>query len=324
MKHKKSYQIILLFFVYNLSFAQSEDLTKYLPEVRAINKVAATLPQFDLSTPEKIVKSRVLFYKPVKTVLTPRDSVIDNISVRIFRPDTILAVVMEIHGGGWCVGSAKEDDQQNDVLARTCKVAVISVDYRLSPENVYPAQVDDCENILLWLLKNVRSRFGVEKIILSGESAGANLATLILIRSRNKQVNIKNIIGLNLFYGAFDISGTPSSRLSDTYAIFISKKVLHQFYEKTFPNKSLEQLRDPTISPLFANLNGLPPALFSVGGLDPLLDDSRFMASRWESSGNQSILKIYPECPHAFNKLPTKMANVANNNVYKWINDLLR
>ena len=61
MKHKKSYQIILLFFVYNLSFAQSEDLTKYLTEVRAINKVAATLLQFDLSTPEKLQNQECFF-----------------------------------------------------------------------------------------------------------------------------------------------------------------------------------------------------------------------------------------------------------------------
>jgi acetyl esterase len=324
MKLKKIYQLILLVFASNLSFGQSEDLTKYLPEVRAINKVAAALPQFDLSTPEKIAKSRTLFYTPVKTVLTPQNRVVQNISIRIFRPDTMRAVVMDIHGGGFCVGSAKEDDQQNDVLARTCKVAVVSIDYRLSPENPYPAQVDDCETILTWLLKNSKSEFGVEKIIISGESAGSNLATLILIRLRDKQVNIKNVVGLNLFYGGYDLSGTPSSRQYDSNAIFISKRVLNQFFEKTFPNKSLEQLRDPTISPLFANLNALPPALFSVGDLDPLLDDSKFMASRWESTGNQTILKIYPECPHAFNKLPTQMANVANNNVYKWINNLLR
>ena len=313
----KSFQLLVLAYCH-------EDLTKYLPEVRAINKVAAALPQFDLSTPEKIAKSRTLFYTPVKTVLTPQNRVIDNINVRIFRPDTIRAVVMEIHGGGFCVGSAKEDDQQNDIMARTCKVAVVSVDYRLAPENIFPAQVNDCETILTWLLKNSKSVFGVEKIILSGESAGSHLATMTLIRLRDNQTDIKNIVGLNLFYGAFDLSGTPSSRLYDSNAIFINKRVIKQFYEKTFPGKSLEQLRDSTISPLFANLSGLPPAFFSVGDLDPLFDDSKFMASRWESAGNQTILKTYPECPHAFNKLPTQMATLANNNVYKWINNLLR
>ena len=186
------------------------------------------------------------------------------------------------------MGSPGQDDGQNDLMARTCKVAVVSIDYRLAPENPYPAQVDDCETILTWLLKNSRAEFGTDKIILSGESAGSQLAVVTLIRLRNKQADIKNVIGLSLFYGCYDISGTPSNRQS-TASITLRKKERTQVLEKVFPGKSPEELRDSSLSPLFASLNGLPPAIFSVGALDPLIDDSKFMAARWESAGNQTI-----------------------------------
>jgi acetyl esterase len=323
MKFKINLLLILQFLLAGLLFGQTEDLTKYLPEVRAVNKFVSGFPDLDISTPENLAKARAMFANTVKTVLTGQNRVINNVSVRVFRPDTVRAVVLEIHGGGWCLGSAEQDDGPNDAMARACKVAVVSVNYRLSPENAYPAQADDCETILAWLLKNSKSEFGTEKIILSGESAGAHLATVILIRLRNKQENIKNVIGLSLFYGCYDLSLTPSAR-QNTSVITLRRKEGIQMLAKTFPNKSPEQLRDSTLSPLFANLGGLPPAFFSVGTLDPLIDDSKFMAARWESAGNQTILRVYPECPHIFNRLQTQMGNIANNNVYKWMDSLLK
>jgi len=323
MKCKTSPLLILATAWSILSFGQNEDLTKYLSEVRVVNKVAATLPELDISTPGNLSKTRALFPNTTKILLTPQNKVIENVRVRIFRPDTIRAVVMQIHGGGLCIGSPEQDDGINDAMARACKVAVVSVAYRLAPENAYPAQIDDCETILTWLLKNSKSEFGADQIILSGESAGSYLATTTLIRLRNKKIDFKNVIGLSLFYGSYDLSGTPSLR-QDTSKILITKKFITQLKEAIFPTKTPEELRDSTISPLFASLSSLPPAIFSVGSLDPLIDDSEFMAARWKSAGNQTTLRIYPECPHSFNRFPTQMAAIANNTVYKWIDNLLK
>ena len=323
MKFKTSPLLILATVWSVLSTGQEGDLTKYLPEVRAFNKVAATLPELDVSTPQNLSKTRALFPNTTKILLTPENRMIENTRVRIFRPETIRAVVLQIHGGGFCFGSPEQDDGINDAMARACKVAVVSVAYRLAPEHAYPAQVDDCETILTWLLKNSKSEFGVNQIILSGESAGSYLAAAILLRIRNKKVDFKNVIGLSLFYGSYDLSGTPSLR-QDTSKILITKKFIAQLKQTIFPTQTPEQLRDSTISPLFATLTGLPPAIFSVGSLDPLIDDTEFMAARWKSAGNQITLKVYPECPHSFNRFPTQMAAIANDTVYKWIDDLLK
>jgi acetyl esterase len=84
------------------------------------------------------------------------------------------------------------------------------------------------------------------------------------------------------------------------------------FTANFLPGLEGEQLRDPAISPLYADLSGLPPALFTVGTADPLLDDTLFMAARWEAAGNDADLRVYKDGIHAFNAFPTGIALAAN------------
>jgi acetyl esterase/lipase len=88
---------------------------------------------------------------------------------------------------------------------------------------------------------------------------------------------------------------------------------------RVYPGRSSEQLREPAVSPLFADLTGLAPALFSVGDRDGLLDDTLFMAARWEAAGNQTKLDVYPESLHAFDTFPTKMAEVAKQRMDQFL-----
>jgi acetyl esterase/lipase len=85
------------------------------------------------------------------------------------------------------------------------------------------------------------------------------------------------------------------------------------FYDLFLPGTSLDERRSPSISPLYADLSGMPPALFSVGALDPLLDDTLFMAARWESAGSAAELLVYPESVHGFNAFPWAIAAMAND-----------
>lgn len=316
--------LLISFIIFSIHCAAQEtDLSKLLPEVRSVNNYVAGMPELDVSTPEKLAKSRAMFPNTVKPVLTPQNRTVNNVRIRVYRPDTVRAVVMEIHGGGWCIGSPEQDDGANDAIARNCKVAVVSVAYRLAPENAYPAQIDDCETILNWLIENAKTEFGTDKIFLWGESAGAHLAILTVKRLRDKGKDLTKIRGLVEFYGGYDLSGSPSARLN-TSKIILTKKVSIQFVEQTFPVKTPEELRDSAYSPLYANLVGLPPAIFIVGEIDPIVDDSKFMAARWETAGNKTTLKVYPECPHSFNRFPTKMAGVANGEAYRWIEELMK
>jgi acetyl esterase/lipase len=79
-------------------------------------------------------------------------------------------------------------------------------------------------------------------------------------------------------------------------------------------------LRDrPDVSPLYADLRGLPPALFTVGTLDPLLDDSQFMAARWSAAGNAAELAVYPGGIHAFNAFPLALGATANRRILEFV-----
>jgi acetyl esterase len=100
---------------------------------------------------------------------------------------------------------------------------------------------------------------------------------------------------------------TPSQRRS-TSTLFLSPERLRATVAAAFPGREPEALRDPQLSPLYADLRGLPPALFSIGTEDAVLDDSLFMAMRWRAAGNLAELAVYPEGPHLFLQLPTQMA----------------
>lgn len=104
--------------------------------------------------------------------------------------------------------------------------------------------------------------------------------------------------------------------------LILSKEVLENIWEQVFHGWSKEKLQNPQYSPLYADLHYLPPALFTIGTIDPSIDDTYFMEARWRLAGNKTFLAMYPESPHAFNLFPTKMAKVAYERIYQWITGL--
>jgi acetyl esterase/lipase len=229
--------------------------------------------------------------------------------LRTFAADNPVGVMLHIHGGAWMAGTPEAIDQLNEIIAATCNIAVVSVDYRLAPENPYPAGPDDCEAAACWLLEHAASEFGAAPLLIGGESAGAHLAAVTLLRMKTKHAAIDRFVGANLVFGAYDLSRTPSQR---GVGVDAARDILDSSgfaLDLLLPGRSEEERRDPDISPLYADLTGLPPALFSVGTNDHLLDDTLFMAARWEAAGNRAELLVYPDTPHACIVLPSVAAH---------------
>lgn len=318
----------LLLFTNNASPQQTnsnEDYSAWLPEVRAVNQQLARMPQgVTLLTKAGLSAARNAMVpdSSVKTRLQPAVKYIPGpagkLALRIFKPDTIRAVVLDIHGGGWCLGTAASDDIQNDIMARTCKVAVVSVDYRLTPENDFPACINDCKAAAKWLVNNAMAAFGTDKLFISGASAGGHLSAVTTLYIRDSLYAIDKVKGVNLMYGCFDLSRTPSCRMI-TDSAFPPKKFIDDTWELAFHGWSQEKLRNPQYSPLYADLKNLPPALFTIGAIDPLIDDTYFMEARWRLAGNKTFLAVYPESPHGFNYIPTQMTSAANEKIFQWI-----
>jgi len=242
-----------------------------------------------------------------------------DVCVRVLIPDEVKGVYLHIHGGGFMLGRAHHHDEFMSAIAKACRVATVSVDYRLAPEDPYPAGPDDCETAAVWLMENAAAEFGADRLIIGGESAGANLSAVTLLRMRDRH-SFTGFCGAVLTYGGFDLSMTPSARRWGERPLVLTTPLMHWFHESYVPEG---KLKDPDISPLYADLQSLPPALFTIGTLDPLLDDSLFMHARWVAAGNKATLAIYPGAIHGFNAFPIKAAARANQKIINFISQSL-
>ena len=242
------------------------------------------------------------------------DQEIAGVPCRVFRPEApARAVYLHFHGGAMMLGSPLINDTANADLSSRFDLAVVSVDYRLAPEHPHPAGSDDCLAVARWLIEHGESEFGASRIVTGGESAGAYYAALTLLRVRDELGAIDRFVGANLLFGPYDLSGTPSvrgARPSDVPDLL--EETIFPFVNECFlPGMSPEDCKAPSISPLYADLRDLPPALFTVGSADHLLDDSLFMAARWAAYGNDSELAVYPDCIHAFPAIPMELTKRA-------------
>src|ERR1700689_3167071 len=134
-----------------------------------------------------------------------------KIPLRVVAPQNSKGVFLQIHGGGMVLGSADMQDPMLERVNEKAGLACVSVDYRLAPENPYPAQPDDCETAAVWLAKNAKAEFGSDALAIGGDSAGATLAAVTLVRMRDRH-GFTGFRAANLFYGAFDFSMTPSQK----------------------------------------------------------------------------------------------------------------
>ena len=243
--------------------------------------------------------------------------------VRVLAPEEEASgAYLHFHGGGWVVGCSDEQDDRLWALVEATGLCAISVDYRLAPEYPYPAGPDDCEDAALWLLDRGLSELGLpDRLVVGGESAGAHLSVLTLLRLRDRHGVTGAFRAANLVYGAFDLSMTPSARLWGERPGFLTTQEMRWFGTSFIGDRNERDLRDPELSPLYADLRDLPPALFTVGELDPLLDDSLFMSARWQAAGNEAELRVWPESTHGFTAFPIAIAQAANATVYDFLRD---
>ncbi len=238
------------------------------------------------------------------------------IPVRIVAPANPRGVYLHIHGGGWVLGSCDQQDPMLERIADNAGLACVSVEYRLAPEHPYPAGVEDCEAVALWLTQSAKAEFGTDVLTIGGESAGGHLAAVTLLRLRDRH-GFRGFRGANLVFGAFDLAMTPSQRRFGSQRLVLRTLDIEKFAEAFLPS-SFDR-RDPDISPLYADLAGLCPALFTIGTSDALVDDTLFMHGRWIAAGNPAELAVYPGGAHGFTSFPGKLADAARSRIDEFL-----
>lgn len=193
-----------------------------------------------------------------------------------------MSVHIHLHGGGWWMGSIATVDPMCRELADRLDMAVLSVDYRLTPEHPFPAGLDDVVAVVRWVETHPDDLgFDVASLSLGGESAGANLAAAAALRMRDDGGS--SLVGLWLDVPAVDLTmpTTPSLEAFGTgYGLEVALfGLLDAWY---LPGTSAD---DPLVSPQFADLAGLPPVLVTTAEYDPIRDQGETFAQTLREHG---------------------------------------
>jgi len=222
------------------------------------------------------------------------------IPVRVYRPSPAspLPALMYFHGGGFVLGGLDMVDRTCRALANASGCVVISVDYRLAPEHPFPAAADDAFAATQFVAEHA-SDFGVDPSLLAvgGDSAGGNLATVVALRARD--AGGPPLAFQLLVYPLVDFTDHDSGSMREfAEGHFLTTAIMDYFADHYLP-PGVDR-RQPWVSPLKANLAGLPPASVLTAECDPLRDQGEAFAARLKQAGVQTALKRYDGMIHPF------------------------
>lgn len=225
-----------------------------------------------------------------------------EIPVRIYTPVAAgaepLPCLVYYHGGGWVIGDLETHEGACRLLANGSGCRVVSVDYRLAPEHVFPAAVDDCYAAVKWVSENAR-QIGIDpnRIAVGGDSAGGNLSAVVCQTARDS--GGPAIAFQLLIYPATDMTLATPSKKENAVGYFLEGKLMDYFYQHYVPKGADEN--DPRHSPLRArNFSGLPPAYVITAQYDVLRDEGRMYAEKLQAAGVKVTLVNYESMIHGF------------------------
>jgi acetyl esterase/lipase len=205
--------------------------------------------------------------------------------------------VLYLHGGGYVMGSINTHAEMIGRISEACRAPVLALDYRLAPEHPYPAAVDDAVAAYDRLLGN---GIAAENIVIAGDSAGGGLALACMLALREAGKPLP--CGAILLSPWTDLTGSGDSVSSRAEADpMVSPELLTPMAQLYAADTAVEE---PGISPLFADLKGLPPLLIQVGDAEILLDDSTRLHDCARAAGVDSTLQIYDGAFHVFQNMP--------------------
>jgi len=202
-------------------------------------------------------------------------------------------VFLFIHGGGWVLGSPPEHRQLSTAIGHATKTKVISADYRLAPEHPYPAALDDCVAVYNQLLSNGTKP---ENIIIGGDSAGGNLTLTTLLYLKDH--NIPLPAGGVCLAPATDLSFSDESYFARGETDLVLADLGIFWWCGSFIGHS--DVKDPTLSPLFGDLKGLPPLLVQASTSEMLYSDATRFVEKALEAGVDVTLQTWDDIPHVF------------------------
>jgi len=218
-----------------------------------------------------------------------------GVPCRLYARTVGAPVFVYVHGGGWCFGSVETADRFCRRVADRSGCAVLSVEYRLAPEHVFPAALDDVETVLSFVRKE-GADLGVDplRLAIGGDSAGGELATVAARRRRDTADPLDYQV---LIYPAID-----PMLASESYAELgeygLDRASMRLAWESYVPDPALRF--SPDVAPLAADLAGMPPTLIITAEYDVLRDEGADYADALTSAGVPTVHVRYAGMNHGF------------------------
>ena len=252
-------------------------------------------------SPEILALARTVSLGPPTVHLDAvSDEEIGGVPVRIYtHADPAPGVVVYLHGGGFVLGGIEVMDGVARELARATRCPVVSVGYRLAPEDPFPAGLDDCEAVTRWAIAEAATRFGAPagSVVIAGESAGGNLAAAVALRLRD--AGATGLAGQILIYPGTDGRATRYPSQDEFDGLVLDREQRDYFWSAYGGGRPLDD--EPYAAVLrHETLVGLPPALVILGGCDVLRDEGRAYAERLAAEGVPTEEVCVPGQPHGF------------------------
>jgi acetyl esterase len=243
--------------------------------------------------------------EPVELVDHVEDRTVGGgVPVRIYRPrgssstTEPLGCLLFLHGSGWVIMSVDTHDHEARALCNRAGVVVVSVDYRLAPEHKFPSALDDCWAALRWVVESA-GELGVDpaRIAVGGDSAGGNLAAVLVRRARD--AGGPPIAFQLLVYPVLDARGGHASRIENKDGPGLTNDLMEWFtlqYVRSDADRD-----DPDVSPLAAaSFEALPPAFVLTAEYDPLRDEGADYADKLAVAGVPVTYRMYEGATHGF------------------------
>lgn len=217
-----------------------------------------------------------------------------------------------LHGGGYRAGSPRSHLRLAGLIAAATRASSLSIDYRLAPEHPCPAAIEDAAVAYRWL----QERSGTPSLV-CGDSAGGGLALALLAHLRDTGEELPGGAALLAPWVDLTCSGTSFTD-PGVEDVMLDGDGLRASAAEYAGGRALE---DSAVSPLFADLRGLPPLLVQVGGADLLRDDAVRLAGRAAAAGVGVTLEVEPELPHVYHVFAGLLpdANAAIERIGSWL-----
>jgi acetyl esterase len=228
------------------------------------------------------------------------------IPARHYRPATSQPAPLLVfyHGGGWVIGDLDTHDALCRLTCRDAGIHVLSIDYRLAPEHRAPAAVDDAYAAFHWACEHAEELGAIPgKIAVGGDSAGGNLAAIVAQLARDENPQGPQPVLQWLIYPRTDFSAQTRSMSLFADGFLLTKADMDWFEDQYLGGSGVDPA-NPRVSPLLADsLAGLPPALITTAGFDPLRDEGDRYAAALREAGTDVDLRQMRSLTHGFANL---------------------